>query len=89
MTQNTHIDRYAYSPPTLRFFLLTVITHLFLGLLPDITEILLLILNKAVKNNLFPLSCRDPCSGLVLLEKSLICSRSQRLVSRRNMVPML
>lgn len=27
--------------------------------------------------------------GLCFLEESLICSRSQRLVSRRNMVPML
>lgn len=88
MIKHTHMDGHTlFCPPPV--FLLTVITHLYLGLLPDITEILLLVLSKAVKENPSPLSCRDPCSGLVLLEESLICRRSQRLVSRRNMVPML
>lgn len=31
----------------------------------------------------------DPCLGLCFLEESLICSKSQRLVSRRNIVPIL
>ena len=54
-------------PPCSPGFLLTVITHLFPGLLPDITEIPLLVLNKAVKEkSLSSFSCHDPCSGLVL-----------------------
>lgn len=89
MIKNTHMDGHALFPPHPPVFLLTVITHLFLGLLPDITEIPLLVLSKAVKENLSPQFCWDPCSGLVLLEESLIRRRSQRLVSRRNMVPML
>lgn len=70
------------------FFSLIVITHLFLGLLPDITNSAVCS-QQSVTENLCPLSHRAPCSGLVLLEESLICGRSQRLVSRRNMVPML
>lgn len=49
MTKNTHMDRHILLPPCPPCFLLTATTHLFLGLLPDITEILLLVLNKAVK----------------------------------------
>lgn len=76
-------------PPPSSFLKWTVITRRFRGLLPDITEIPLCVHNEAVKENPSPPARRAPCSGLVLLEESLICRTSQRLVSRRNMVPML
>lgn len=57
---------YFPSPPP--FFFLTVITHLFLGLLPNVTQKFCCSFsaNQWKRNNLFPLPLHDPCSGLVL-----------------------
>lgn len=75
-------------PPS-SFFLMDSHHPPSLGLLPDITEIPLRVPNEAEKENPSPPARRAPGPGLVLLEESLICGTSQRLVSRRNMVPML
>lgn len=102
MTRNIHIDEYiVFFHPTSKVFFFVSFSgfsfffwrsySLFQGLLHDIdTETLLHVLTEHWKrSNVFLPSLGPMFWACAFLEESLIHSRSQRLVSRRNIVPIL
>lgn len=85
------MDTFYFSLTSFIFLFIIDSSHsLFQGLLPDINTEINICSYRALEEKYFlhPLF-RTHDKGLCFLGESLICSKSQRLVSRRNIVPIL